>query len=187
MIESEKTPRFWSSRYWSRNNISDVLKEVVEPETVDVSSIKMNETLNPLIWESDEKIKSEVRNILLKNAKRFIEFSDVENLKFNDVMLTGSMANYNYNGIIRFSRFRIFFALIFIGLSVKPFMIMFIYTSQMINYTSINAKVYLSQTNCDLITSPIGDKDRSNNMAVFNPIYFESVAGDKDECLIKFF
>ena len=53
MIENEKTPRFWSSRYWSRNNISDVLKEVVEPETVDVSSIKMNETLNPLIWESD--------------------------------------------------------------------------------------------------------------------------------------
>jgi len=97
MIENEKTPRFWSSRYWSRNNISDVLKEVVEPETVDVSSIKMNETLNPFIWESDEKIKSEVRNILLKNAKRFIEFSDVENLKFNDIMLTGSMANYNYN------------------------------------------------------------------------------------------
>ena len=97
MIENEKTPRFWSSRYWSRNNISDVLKEVVEPETVDVSSIKMNETLNPFIWESEEKIKPEVRNILLKNAKRFIEFSDVENLKFNDVMLTGSMANYNYN------------------------------------------------------------------------------------------
>ena len=97
MIENEKKPRFWSSRYWSKNNISDVLKEVVEPDTVDVSSIKFNDALNPLVWESDEKIKSEVRNILLKNAKRFIEFSDVENLKFNDIILTGSMANYNYN------------------------------------------------------------------------------------------
>jgi hypothetical protein len=97
MVENEKNPRFWSSRYWSKNNVSDVLKEVVEPETVDVSSIKMNETLNSFIWESDEKIKSDVRNTLLKNAKRFIEFSDVENLKYNDVILTGSLANYNYN------------------------------------------------------------------------------------------
>jgi hypothetical protein len=97
MIENEKKPRFWSSRYWSRNNISDVLKEVVEPDTVDVSSIKFNNTLSPLIWENDETMKSDVRVVLLKNAKRFIEFSDVENLKFNDLMLTGSMANYNYN------------------------------------------------------------------------------------------
>ncbi len=97
MIENEKKPRFWSSRYWSRNNISDVLKEVVEPDTVDVSSIKFNDTLSPLIWENDETMKSDVRAVLLKNAKRFIEFSDVENLKFNDVILTGSMANYNYN------------------------------------------------------------------------------------------
>lgn len=97
MIESEKNPRYWSSRYWAKNNVSDVLKEVVEPETVDVSSIKMNETLNSFIWESDEKIKADVRKILLLNAKRFIEFSDVENLKFNDVILTGSLANYNYN------------------------------------------------------------------------------------------
>ena len=97
MIENEKKPRFWSSRYWSRNNISEVLKEVVEPDTVDVSSIKFNDAFSPLIWESEEKMKSDVRKILLLNAKRFIQFSDVENLKFNDIMLTGSMANFNYN------------------------------------------------------------------------------------------
>jgi predicted nucleotidyltransferase len=57
----------------------------------------MNDTLNPLIWETDDKIKPEVRKVLLQNAKRFIEFSDVENLKFNDIILTGSLANYNYN------------------------------------------------------------------------------------------
>jgi len=90
-------PRKWSSRFWKKHNVSDVLKEVIEPDAVDVSSIKFNDTLSPLIWETDEKLKSDVRNILLKNAKRFIEFSDVENLKFNDIMLTGSMANYNYN------------------------------------------------------------------------------------------
>jgi hypothetical protein len=90
-------PRRWSPRFWKKNDISKILKEVIEPENVDVSSIKMNDTLCPLIWESNEKLKPEVRKILLKNAKRFIEFSDVENLKFDDILLIGSMTNYNYN------------------------------------------------------------------------------------------
>ena len=57
----------------------------------------MHDTLNPLIWESEDKIKTEIRKILLMNAMRFIEFCDAENLKFNDIILTGSLANYNYN------------------------------------------------------------------------------------------
>jgi predicted nucleotidyltransferase len=95
-MDNNNNPRKWSSKYWKKNNISDVLKEVIEPEAVDVSTIKMNDTLCPMIWGEDEKLKPEVRKTLLLNAKRFIEFSDVENLKFNDVILTGSMANYNY-------------------------------------------------------------------------------------------
>jgi len=97
MDEVRKAPRFWSSKYWRGHNISDSLKEVVEPDEVDVSSIQMHDTLCPMIWESDEKMKPEVRKTLLMNAQRFIEFCDAENLKFNDIMLTGSMANYNYN------------------------------------------------------------------------------------------
>lgn len=83
--------------FWKGVKVSDVLKEIIEPEAVDVSSIKMNDTLCPLIWETEDKLKPEVRKILLMNAKRFIEYSDVENLKFNDIIFTGSMANYNYN------------------------------------------------------------------------------------------
>jgi len=77
-------------------NIGDVIKEVIEPENVDTTSIQLHDELCPLIWDGD-KLKSDVRKILLLNAKRFIEFSDAENLKFNDITLTGSMANYNYN------------------------------------------------------------------------------------------
>jgi len=97
MDEIKKTPRFWSGKYWRKHNVSDTLKEVVEPDTVDVSSIQMHDTLNPIIWESDDKIKSEIRKSLLLNAKRFIEFCDADNLKFKDVILTGSLANFNYN------------------------------------------------------------------------------------------
>lgn len=92
----KNNPRHWSNRYWKDNDISKVLKEVIEPDEVDVSSIKFNETLSPLIW-SGESLKPDVRNILLKNAKNFIDFCDIENLKFNDIVLVGSMANYNYN------------------------------------------------------------------------------------------
>jgi predicted nucleotidyltransferase len=97
MAEKNKTPRYWSGKYWRGHNISDVLKEVAEPDNVDVSSIQMHDTLNPIIWESDEKLKPKIRKTLLMNAKRFIEFCDAENLKFNDIILTGSLANYNYN------------------------------------------------------------------------------------------
>jgi len=97
MGEVKKTPRFWSGKYWRQHDVSDVLKEVVEPDDVDVSSIQMHDTLNPLIWESDDKIKPDIRKTLLMNAKRFIEFCDAEGLKFNDIILTGSIANFNYN------------------------------------------------------------------------------------------
>jgi predicted nucleotidyltransferase len=92
-----KTPRSWSSKYWRRHNISDTLKEVVEPDNVDVSTIQMHDTLNPLVWESEERLKPEVRKALLMNAKRFIEFCDADALTFANIILTGSMANYNYN------------------------------------------------------------------------------------------
>ena len=78
------------------NNISDILKEVIEPDDVNTSSIQMHDSLNELIWD-DNIIKPEIRKTLLLNAKRFIEFCDAEDLIFNDIILTGSLANYNYN------------------------------------------------------------------------------------------
>lgn len=95
-MKNDKNPRSWSNKYWKNNNILDVLKEVVEPDDVDVSSIKFNDELSPLIWDG-ESLKPDVRKALLLNAKRFIEFCGIENLKFNDIILVGSMANYNYS------------------------------------------------------------------------------------------
>lgn len=98
MIDNNnKSPRMWSNKYWSRNNFNKILKEVVEPDDVNISGIQIHDELNPLIWDSNDIIKQEIRKTLLLNAKRFIEFCDVENLKFNDIILTGSLANFNYN------------------------------------------------------------------------------------------
>lgn len=83
-------------KFWENKNISDLLKEVIEPESIDVSSLQMHDELNPLIWDGDV-MKSDVRKTILLNAMRFIEFSNVENLEYDDIILTGSMANHNYN------------------------------------------------------------------------------------------
>ncbi len=79
------------------DKFTDVIKETIDPDDVDVSSIEMHDKLCPLIWDASDVLKSDVRKTLLKNAQRFIEFGGIEKLKFNDVVLTGSMANFNYN------------------------------------------------------------------------------------------
>lgn len=86
----------YSDKDIEKLKFSDLLKEIIEPEGVDVKSIQYHDELCPLIWNDDE-MKEDVRKILLLNAKRFIEFSGLEDIKFKDVILTGSMANYNYN------------------------------------------------------------------------------------------
>ena len=77
-------------------NISNLLSEIINSNNIDMESIGLHNELNPLFWDGDE-LKPEVRKILLMNAKRFIEFCDLDNYKFTDIVLTGSIANYNYN------------------------------------------------------------------------------------------
>jgi predicted nucleotidyltransferase len=87
----------WNSKFWNSHNSSDVIKEAVEAETIDVSSIQMHDTLSPLLWNENEVLKDDVRKQLLLNVKRFIEFSELVDFKFIDIILTGSLANYNYS------------------------------------------------------------------------------------------
>lgn len=57
----------------------------------------MQTTLHPKIWQTDDKINPEVRKSLLQIAKDFIKYVKVKKLKVVDVILTGSLANYNWN------------------------------------------------------------------------------------------
>jgi len=57
----------------------------------------MKDTLNVDIWSGDNKIDSKVRKNLLQIARDFIEFVKVKNLKIYDIVITGSMANFNWH------------------------------------------------------------------------------------------
>lgn len=89
------TPRYWSCKFWSKTPVKNLLAEIIEPDKVDVSLLKFNEELCPLIWD-DMKIKEDVRETLLKNAIEFIKSCKIEDYKYKDIVLVGSMANYTY-------------------------------------------------------------------------------------------
>ena len=93
-------------------------------------------------------------------------------------VLINIYTTYNATNSLRdFGKIKIMFTLLLVALSIQPFLILFVYTSEMINYTSVNSKIYLTQTNCNLITTPIGDIDRSKNMAINNPGVYQAVSG----------
>lgn len=93
--KDKTTPRYWSCKFWSNKSVSDLLNEIVEPDSIDVSNLQMKDELCPKIWDGD-KLNPKVRKVLLRNAIEFIKFSKLENVKFVDIILTGSLANYNY-------------------------------------------------------------------------------------------
>ena len=82
--------------YINDDNIIKSINEIVTPDEVNTSSIQLHDTLSPLIFNQD-LMNDDVRISLLRNAIEFIKFCDIENLRFKDIVLTGSLANYNYN------------------------------------------------------------------------------------------
>lgn len=58
-------------------------------------TISYSNSLNAEIWDGDQ-LRPEVRQRLLKIAKFFADYLNVPNFKLVNVLLRGSMANYNY-------------------------------------------------------------------------------------------
>ena len=66
-----------------------------------LNSFSVQETLNPKIWENPEnpqkaKMVPKVKNALLKIAEEFIEYLG-EEVFVEDIVLTGSLANFNWS------------------------------------------------------------------------------------------
>ena len=70
--------------------------ESLAPSEVDLSSFNIKKELNPKFWK-DDKLDSRIRIKLLDIADDFIEFLGVDWVKPEDITITGSLANYNWN------------------------------------------------------------------------------------------
>jgi hypothetical protein len=58
-------------------------------------SVAFHDSLNPRLWEGDELIP-EVHETLLRSARAFCDFIDMDHLEVIDIILCGSNAAYNY-------------------------------------------------------------------------------------------
>ena len=67
------------------------------------NNVAYHQELNPVAWDNNAMVP-EVRERLLEIAERFVHYLEIPNFKVEDVVLTGSMANYNWT---KFSDFDI--------------------------------------------------------------------------------
>lgn len=86
-----------SPSYLNENVIyAPKVDESLTPSEVDLSSFNIKKELNPKFWK-DDKLDSRIRIKLLDIADDFIEFLGVDWVKPEDITITGSLANYNWN------------------------------------------------------------------------------------------
>ena len=69
--------------------------EDTNPEDIDLSSFNIKTALNPKFWK-DGRLDSRIRMRLLDIADDFVDFLGID-IKPEDVIMTGSLANYNWN------------------------------------------------------------------------------------------
>ena len=73
------------------------VSDIIEKESVDLSSFKVKDTLNPKIFNEEDHMYPEVRRRLLMIADDFFETLDIAWVDIDDIILTGSLANYNWS------------------------------------------------------------------------------------------
>lgn len=59
-------------------------------------AIEYHDTLNPKLWDKNQQLKLEVKKTLVKIAKKFIEFLNIDESFIQDAIITGSNCNYNW-------------------------------------------------------------------------------------------
>lgn len=72
------------------------VQNLIAEDTIDLSSFIPHTELNPHFWK-DDKLDSRIRLKLLDIADDFIEFLGVDWVEPVDIIMTGSLANYNWN------------------------------------------------------------------------------------------
>lgn len=79
---------------WDR--LDEIESEIVEPDDVDLSSFNIKKHLNPKFWD-DGHLDTRIRLKLLDIADDFFDSLGVDWVEPEDVIITGSLANYNWN------------------------------------------------------------------------------------------
>jgi len=74
---------------------SRVLKHIGASDLRETLTLRFKEVLNPSFWIGDS-LKPEVREALMKFARAFADYVDLDDRAITDVLLLGGNAGYNY-------------------------------------------------------------------------------------------
>ena len=73
------------------------VNDILEKESLDLSSFKVKDKLNPKIFDKNNHMYEDVRTRLLMISDDFFETLDIGWVDIDDIILTGSLANYNWS------------------------------------------------------------------------------------------
>lgn len=83
--------------YMKKKYLSENYQYEYAKNDVDMTSFEKQNELNQDIWDSEDKLNSRVRLKLLDIADDFIETLGISWIKPIDIILTGSLCNYNWS------------------------------------------------------------------------------------------
>ena len=78
------------------NKWNKFLLEAEQNREIDLPSLEIKDSLNMNIWQSEDRIKPEIGSRLIQIALDFINSLEIANEDVVDIILTGSLSNYNW-------------------------------------------------------------------------------------------
>ena len=79
------------------NKWREHLDEIIDVKDVPIRGFTVKDELDPDIWQNEQRLKDYIAEHLYKIAKNFFVNLDLEWKIVKDVILTGSIANYNWS------------------------------------------------------------------------------------------
>ena len=73
------------------------IDEMISPEEISVDSFDVKDSLNSRFWNEEQQLDIHIRRALLVIAKDFIDEYNLGEYVIDDIILTGSLANYNWS------------------------------------------------------------------------------------------
>lgn len=99
MLGGEKNSPVGGVYYHVKNKdcVDENIEAEIAPADVDISNIDHHDDLNRSIWTDEDTMDSQVRLRLLDIADDFWDFVDVQWVSPENILVLGSMCNYNYH------------------------------------------------------------------------------------------
>ena len=94
VVERKQINRLMESIFRKKNK--ETFDESTNPEDLDLTSFEPKDELNPKFWSRDE-LDLYARRQLLIIARDFLKDLEIKDMPIEDVIITGSIANYNWN------------------------------------------------------------------------------------------